>query len=480
MIRKKLFSLGHLEYIFAILSLILYTEGVFHVIAIGGVSEGEIGSTLAVTESDRFLFAKILYPLTYIIAILLLPRTIGKISQIFVALSKSTHILLLVGLAIISVTWSELPEVTISRVAALIGTTIFGIYLANRYTLKEQIVLLGHTFLAIALLSIVFAIALPQYGVMSGIHEGAWRGIYCHKNQFGRLMTLGIIVFLMQPQPQVPKSQQRKSPKSRRRLSDEMSLRMRRMNFFQTLFKYLGLVLSLALLVLSRSSGAILNLIILTILLAIFKIGRLRYDWKFFAIISSLVAFSILLTIFVPNPEAIFASLGKSSDLTGRGDLWGILVDMLSKNTLLGFGYGAFWEKYGSIVAIDAGWAAPDAHNGFIDLMLSVGLVGLGLFALGYFYTLFKCLARFYADQNDEQLYQTILLVYIAISNFSETGLFACNHIFWLLYVTVSCSQLAQDSLKTATERILTTESILTKVPAAQPDRERTIENYRS
>jgi exopolysaccharide production protein ExoQ len=475
MIRKKFISLEHLEYIFAILSLILYTEGVLHVIAIGGASEGEVDAALAATDSDRFLFAKILYPLTYFVAILLLPKAIGKISQIVTVLSKNIHILLLVGLAILSVTWSDLPEVTISRVSALVGTTIFGFYLANRYTLKEQIVLLGHTFLAIAFLSIIFAVALPQYGVMGGIHDGAWRGIYCHKNQFGRLMTLGAIVFLMQPKPDSKKFRSL----SRKKSQAQSSLRMRRMNFFQPLFKYLGLILSIVLLVLSRSSGAIVNLIILATLLAIFKIGRLRYDWKFLAIIGGVMAFSILLTAIAPNPDAIFTAMGKGSDLSGRGDLWSILIDMLWKNTLLGFGYGAFWAKYGSVVALDAGWAAPDAHNGFIDLTLSVGLLGLGVFAIGYFYTLFRCLSRFFANQNDESLYQSILLIFIAISNFSETGLFACNHIFWLLYVTVSCSAIAQANPKPIAAQSIPTEKPIVKLPIVHA-RDRKIENYRS
>jgi exopolysaccharide production protein ExoQ len=476
MIKKRIISLEHAEYIFVMFSLILYTEGIFHLFAIGGVSEGDAGASLAVNDSDKFLFAKILYPLTYIVAIFLLPKAIGKISQIFAILLKNISILLLLSLAIISTTWSELPEMTISRVVALIGTTIFGIYLANRYTLKEQIVLLGHTFFVIALLSIVFAVALPQYGIMGGIHDGAWRGIYCHKNQFGRLMTLSTIVFLMQPKQEAKKLRSL----SRKKSQAQASLRMRRMNLFQTLFKYLGLILSLALLVLSRSSGAIVNLTILTVLLAIFKIGRLRYDRKFIAIIGGIVTLSILVTIFAPNPEAIFTTMGKSSDLTGRGDLWTILIDMLWKNTLFGFGYGAFWAKYGSVVALDAGWAAPDAHNGFIDLTLSVGLVGLGLFALGYFYTLFKCLARFFDRHNDEQLYQSIVLVFIAISNFSETGLFTCNHIFWLLYVTISFSNIPQ----VEATKLLLPEKIPTRDPilplSSTRERDRPIENYRS
>lgn len=110
---------------------------------------------------------------------------------------------------------------------------------------------------------------------------------------------------------------------------------------------------------------------------------------------------------------------------------------------MLGFGYGVFWEKYGAIVALEAGWNVPDAHNGFLDLSLSIGLLGLALFAISYINTFTTGFARFCDRQSDEEIYPLILLIYIFISNISETGLFTYNNIYWLLYVTVSYSVIA-------------------------------------
>ena len=436
---KKVLNL--LEYIFAISSLILYTGGIIIVMATDGLSEGEIDVNQVATDSDRFFLVKILYPLTYIIAILLLTaRSNGKFTKISTMLSKNIHILLLIGLAVISIMWSELPSMTASRSFALVGTSIFGIYLANRYSLTEQISLLSYTFLAIILLSIIFAIVLPQYGVMGGIHLGAWRGIYPHKNGFGRLMALSSIIFMMQCVKAGGIKKLKFKTRSVGGLIQNLPVEIQQRNSLETSLMYLGLGLSILLLALSKSSGAVVTLIIMIVSLIILKIRQLSFYHKFLAILGTIVAFCIFAIIVAPDPESLFASFGKSSDLTGRGDLWDILLDLLWKSPVLGFGYGAFWEKYGPAVGLSAGWNAPDAHNGFLDLALSVGLLGLALFAIGYCYLFLKGLAQFRSSSDDIEIYPLILLVYIAIGNISETGLFTANNITWLLYVTIGCS----------------------------------------
>jgi hypothetical protein len=84
---------------------------------------------------------------------------------------------------------------TIARDLALVGTSLFGLYFATRYSLEEQIQLLSSMFGIVIILSFLFAIALPKYGIMDGIHAGAWRGIYNHKNVLGKVMVTGVIIF---------------------------------------------------------------------------------------------------------------------------------------------------------------------------------------------------------------------------------------------------------------------------------------------
>lgn len=429
-IEKKI---NPLEYLFIIFSLILYTGGIINIVALDGLSEGQIDYDGVTNNSERFILIKILYPFTYIVSSLLLTRSLDKSTKVSQILLQNIYVLLIVGLTSISAIWSELPFLTISRSMALVGTTIFGVCLSNRYSLKQQLALLNDTFLLIILMSIIFAVGLPKYGIMEGIHSGAWRGIYTHKNEFGRLMSLSTIIFIIQLQQKVV------AP-TIDRLERYVLIDTRRNSWLQSLSTYLGLCLSILLLILSKSFGAIVELITMLILLGIFKIGRLRAERQFLAILGTITLFCVSTTILVNNSGKLLAQTGKGLDLSGRGDLWEILLGLLSTSPLLGFGYGAFWERYRSIVALEAGWSVPDAHNGFLDLTLSIGILGLVLFLISYLHTFIKRCNNFYHSQSNEEIYPLMLLSYILISNISETGLFTYNNIYWLFYVTVSYS----------------------------------------
>ncbi|MGH2415975.1 MAG: hypothetical protein ACRDEA_20250, partial [Microcystaceae cyanobacterium] len=121
-------------------------------------------------------------------------------SFVYVA-QKDIWIWLLIGIALASMLWTVAPDITPRRSLLLLGTTLFGVYLATRYSLREQLQLLAWTFGLIIILSFVFAIALPSYGLMSfqegGIHAGTWRGIMSHKNILGRIIDVSAIVFLL-------------------------------------------------------------------------------------------------------------------------------------------------------------------------------------------------------------------------------------------------------------------------------------------
>lgn len=111
---------------------------------------------------------------------------------------------LVVAITLASVLWSDVPMVTLGNSRHFLLMVSFGVYFAARYSLNEQLWLLAWMLGLSALLSIVFALALPTYGVMGTIgdsgqaisHAGAWRGIYEHKNALGRIMGMSAMIFL--------------------------------------------------------------------------------------------------------------------------------------------------------------------------------------------------------------------------------------------------------------------------------------------
>jgi len=79
------------------------------------------------------------------------------------------------------------------------------------------------------------------------------------------------------------------------------------------------------------------------------------------------------------------ASLQENLSLTGRLPLWGIALDLIgdADRWLIGFGYGSGRV----ILPLHAEWAGT-AHSSWIELLLSIGVLGPFLLAAGLFYVL--------------------------------------------------------------------------------------------
>ncbi|MBW4670966.1 MAG: O-antigen ligase family protein [Cyanomargarita calcarea GSE-NOS-MK-12-04C] len=406
---KKLLELAELG--FTVISLLLYSGGPLTVILSGGASEGEEGEEAS--EGGDSSLILIFFLVNYIITSVLLALRWKK--AIFV-LKKNNWITALVALAVISVFWSYIPNKTISRGIAIVGTTLFGLYLASRYSMKEQLQLFGLMYWLAVVLSFVFIGALPKYGIMSGLHEGKWRGIYNHKNTLGKIISPGIIIFLLLAIGSTKK---------------------------RWLF-WLGFLLSLILLLRSTSTGSLLNTVMLLVAYLCYRVFRWRDDWLIPGLISVVTIGGSLYLFLSTNSELLLTALGKDTTLTGRGDMWPYIFEMIWKNPLLGYGYGAFWSGPGTPsfhIWQVTGWKPPNSHNGFLDIWLHLGLLGLCLFLFEFIViTLPKALNWVRLSRTSEGLWPILYITYMLLANLSESTLMIQNDLFWVFYVAIAFS----------------------------------------
>jgi len=400
-----------IEYPFSVVSLMLYTGGPLTVILSGGASEGEAGSA---DDSDNSLI-KIVFLLVYLITFILL---LFRWKKVIYILSKDNYIVILLGIVTASILWSINSEITISRCIAIVGTSLFGIYLASRYTLKEQVVLLGWTFTVITLLSLLFIVALPKFGIMGAIHAGAFRGIYTHKNVLGRIMIMSIIVNLL-----------------RINLDKNRSI------------IYFTLSLSMILLLFCRSSAALLNFFNVIMIFLIFRTWRWRYEMMIPFSIGMITLMFCGVILFNENSAILFRAIGKDASLTGRTELWPIILNMIWNRPLFGYGYGAFWVDTDNVTNVwfMAGWEAPNAHNGILDLCLNAGLIGIIFFMLSLWKTLRKSFVLLRYSTSSEGFWPLIFIACLVLSNLTETALMVQNDILWVLYVAIAYSVLIPD-----------------------------------
>lgn len=130
-----------------------------------------------------------------------------------------------------------------------------------------------------------------------------------------------------------------------------------------------------------------------------------------------------------------------------------VVLEMIGKKPWLGYGYGVFWEKSSesSIVLQTVQWDAPNAHNGFLDLWLSLGLLGFLVFIIGFVINLFKAIYLIRRNQTSESIWLLVYLTFMILSNLTESTLLVQNSMEWVLYVAaILSSQLyyARESLK--------------------------------
>jgi exopolysaccharide production protein ExoQ len=81
--------------------------------------------------------------------------------------------------------------------------------------------------------------------------------------------------------------------------------------------------------------------------------------------------------------ETIFGLLGKSSDLTGRADIWQTVIGLAQQRPAFGWGWVSFWmpwaEPFKGLV-IRNGVVQVQAHDTWLDLWLQLGIVGVVVF----------------------------------------------------------------------------------------------------
>jgi len=267
-----------------------------------------------------------------------------------VLLGATWPILLPLLLAICSVLWSVDPELSLYRTIALAGTTAFGMFLAVRFSLEEQLKLLALVLGMVACASALVALLFPEYGVMTGPHSGAWSGVFYHKNTFGRTMALAAVVFSL------------------------LVLGSRELR----LVALLGMALSIALVVASFSLASLI--VGIACLAAVWVLSAMQRGAGRRRVMVLLIGatFTVIAAIWaIQHEDRVLTSLGRDSTFTGRTELWTVLLEKARMHQWLGYGYGAFWRgatgMSGEVQEALHGWYPIHAHNGFLDIVLELG-----------------------------------------------------------------------------------------------------------
>jgi len=348
------------------------------------------------------------------IYIIVAMRAVPYYRQILQTVRDNKLLLLLVLLAILSAFWSEDPSLTLRRAVALLATTLFGLDFAVRYSVREQVRLVSIALTLGVLLSIVAEVLF--HGLIPAVdttHSGAWHGVFDQKNVFAKVVVLAATTILIRTRP-------------------------RRWNLIITI----GVVaIASALIGAAQSRTALVVFAAVLLLIPVFRIDR--ESWKArirIAIIGVLAAGCILpLTVDLTRLAGL---LGRDATLTGRTAIWAEALASIARRPIWGYGYSAFWGVSRDAIRIDSflGFEVPHAHNGYLELTLQLGIVGLALFLVLYATALWRAARYLNFDAGNEAIWPLAYLSLIMLYQVTESTIVVGNTIFWMLCVSTVCS----------------------------------------
>lgn len=366
--------------------------------------------------------AQIVWSVAYVVVGLLV---LARRRETLPAALRHPLIWLLVGYVALSVLWSDVPGVTLRRIVALSGTTLAALYLAVSFRLEETLDMLTCVFGATLLASVLAAVIAPGDAVGTDRGIVVLTGVFTHRNSLGRAMAFGLILGL--------------AKLVGRRGVDRVAL----------MFS----VATAAVLAMSGSKSALVVALGLVALWVVYQLLRGRP-----LAAAKLIPGSILLVIIVagllrggaaapPSAaepqlttwEEALQSVGREPTLTGRTRIWEAVLVAINHRPLLGYGYGAAWLESSSagqaMKAALGPWYPAHAHNGFLDVTLELGAVGLALVCAVLLAAVRASIRYALRGDYPVSFFPLGVLAFTMALSLVESFLLEQNSIYWLLII---------------------------------------------
>ena len=133
---------------------------------------------------------------------------------------------------------------------------------------------------------------------------------------------------------------------------------------------------------------------------------------------------------------AVVDASGHGSTLEGRGHLWEVVL-ATDANPVLGAGFESYWsgERLQKIWSMPEFWWKPiQAHNGYIEVYINLGIVGL-IILLG---VLFVTFAKCHRELIEQFEWGRLMMAYFAmilIHNWTEAGFKGLSMMFFVFFL---------------------------------------------
>ena len=320
------------------------------------------------------------------------------------ALAMKSPILSTIGvLGVSSTLWSAIPSISFRRGTFLLLSTLIAYYFTVEYEPEEQIKILAVVGSIAALGTILVAVFLPQYGVDQIYHQGEWRGFYFQKN-----ICAGAMLLFAAPLFGLKRGSSR------------------------ILFTIYGLGVLFVLAMTQCRNGWVVAVAV-TLLMGVLRLlSRFQAEDRRALFVIGVLFAPVCAWIVWAMSGTLLSMLGRDATFTGRTGIWETAMAGIIARPVLGYGYHAFWEAlYGEVVS-------THAHNGFLQLALDLGLIGVALFLLSLLMAIRDVATCLRSDRPAYVDWYIATILVVVFFSMSEPFLVTDRTLTWVLYV-VAC-----------------------------------------
>jgi O-antigen ligase len=329
------------------------------------------------------------------------------------SLSVRLPVLFLLAWCTISLTWAVDPFVGLRRL--LLTVVVFvTIYRCVDVLGTNKTAGLMRLLLACILILNYYAVFFTNLGVhlaseMDPSIVGDWRGFLVQKNFAGPACAFTIMFFLFS-----------KGSKA---------------------IRFTVVALSTNFLIFTNSKTSIALLVLSLVVGLCYRASSFRYKILIVPVLAYVVALAVVYEMFYIDDVSEW--LLNPDSLTGRTVIWQFMCKYASDHSVLGAGFGSFWNigDASPINDMTNGWVSKltQGHNGYLDVLVQLGTLGVTLcFAALFVIPLWRLTTQPQADSATSTLAVSIIF-FAAAHNLTETSVLDRDSLVWIFLVLANC-----------------------------------------
>lgn len=308
------------------------------------------------------------------------------------------------------------------------------------YGPQKLVTSLANFVLVMSLANLAYTLTMPQYAIMTGHHDGRWKGLFEHKNAAGPFFAIGFFVLLYDFKPN---------------------------RLFKTGLQIIALITCLLFLVMSKSATALVCFGSMLAFYVLIRYALLFMPKERIAILIGGVSLIVLMMTFLGGlvGNVFFELTGKDATLTGRTGIWEVVLEHAVKRPLQGYGIGmAERPEFMENLRAEIGWPASSAHNSYLDVIVGLGFPMAGCFI---FFLLKIWFSSYISIIPPKRIPQQTLALALVLTGLvvagGSSGALLARSIFWM-YMVVGLSTLyVAHATSAAQQRLLVAKA---KAPA--------------